>query len=369
MAIQEAPPAPPVGPMRRGPRHAWWIFALIAVAVFALTAGIMVWAPWNTVPVAPAAVHGQSPTATSVRVHWARSEGGSAIDRYLILRDGAQVGWVPASQTSYVDKGLAPGTTHRYKIIAVSGTQRSQPSVSVVVRTITPSPVGLAADAATWATATFHWSRPPNSPVPDRYVIVRDGVTGASVPGTTTSYTATGLDLATNHQYQVAAMWGHQRSGLSSGLVMTTLAPPLQGSVPVRVKTLSTPGGTASLSVGQAWSDTWTFNPNCTAHRCTLNTDAWITPPNFTAEPFTVTLTNSGAAYKGSTKASITKCGSVNVRDTVTLRIAADNDAVHNGAWNSWHGTMMLSSPYVPAGGNSYCPAQAWNFSLSGSNS
>ncbi len=372
MAIQEAPPAPPAGPMRPHHRRAWWTFALIGVAALGLTAGLLVWAPWHTVPVAPAAVVGQSPTATSVQVSWAPSKGGSTIDRYLIMRDGAQVGSVPARQTSYLDHGLAPGTTHRYRIIAVSGTQRSQPSVSsAVVRTITPSPVGLQAGAATWTTVAFHWSPPPNSPAPDGYVISSNDTTSAlpgaaTLPGTATSYTATGLDPATDYQFQVAATWGGQQSDLSSVLTVTTQAPPLQGDVPMQVKTLSTPGGGASLKVGQTWSDSWTFTATCTAKACTLKADAEFAPPDYGAQPFTVTLTSSGAAYTGSAKADITKCGSVDVHNTVTVRIAAKKGAVNNGAWKSWAGTMLLSAPYVDAGDGTYCPAQSWNFSLSG---
>lgn len=367
MALQEAPPAPPAGPMRPRHRRAWWTFALVAVAVLGLAVGLVVWAPWHKVPVAPSAVHGQSPTATSVQVSWAPSKGGATIDRYLILRDGAQVGSVPAGQTSYLDNGLAPGTTHRYRIIAVSGTQSSQPSVSsAVVRTITPGPVGLAAGAATWTTVAFHWSPPPNSPAPDGYVVSIDGVTAATIPGTATSYTATGLALATDYQYQVAATWGGQQSDLSPVLTVTTLAPPLDGDVPMQVKTVSTPGGGSSLKAGQAWSDSWTFTATCTAKGCTLKADAEFAPPDYGAQPFTVNLTSSGAAYTGTTRADITKCGSVNVHNTVTVRIAAKKGAVDNGAWKSWAGSMLLSSPYVDAGDGTYCPAQSWNFSLSG---
>jgi len=82
--------------------------------------------------------------------------------------------------------------------------------------------------------------------------------------------------------------------------------------------------------------------------------------------PFTVNLTSSGAWYAGSTTAYISKCGSVNTRNTVTLRIAADNGAVDNGAWNSWHGTWVVSSPYTPDGSSYYCPAQSWTFALTG---
>jgi hypothetical protein len=301
-----------------------------------------------------------------VLVSWPASSGGATIDRYLVLRDGTQVGSVPASQTSYLDKGLDPGITHRYKIIAVSGTQQSQPSVSIAVRTITPSPIGLAVGQATWTSVLFRWSPPPNSPAPSGYAIFVNGTPGATLPGAITSFNDMGLQLATTYQYQVVAMWGSQQSGRSRVLAATTLAAPLQGSAPLQIKTLSTPGGGASLKVGDRWTDTWTFTPSCTANGCTLKANGQWAPPNLTSVPFTVNLTSSGAWYAGSTTAYISKCGSVNTRNTVTLRIAADNGAADNGAWNSWHGTWTVSSPYTPDGSSYYCPAQSWTFALTG---
>jgi hypothetical protein len=301
-----------------------------------------------------------------VLVSWSASSGGATIDRYLILRDGTRVGAVPASQTSYLDNGLTPGATHRYKIIAVSGTQQSRPSASIAVRTITPSPIGLVAGQATWTSVQFHWSPPPNSPTPTGYEIFVNGAPSVTLPGGTTSYNDTELQLATTYQYRVVANWGSQQSGRSRVLAVTTLAAPLQGSAPLQVKTLSTPGRGASLGVGERWSDSWAFTPGCTANGCTLKMNGEWAPPNLRTVPFTVNLTRSGAWYVGSSTARITTCGSVKTRNTVTLRITPDDGAVNMGAWNSWHGTWVVSSPYTTEGGGYYCPTQSWTFSLTG---
>lgn len=339
---------------------------LAAVAVLGLAAGLLVWAPWHQVPAPPTAVREQSPTATSVLVSWTPGKGGTAIDHYLIVRDGAQVGSVPAADTSYHDTGLAPGSTHRYTVIAASGSQRSAPSAQTSVTTITPSPIGLAAGPVTWTTMQFHWSPSPLGPVPDQYVVLSDGDRLATVPGTTTSYAVTGLDPGTTYQYQVAAIWGGHQSRPSAEFDLATLDPPLQGSVPVKVKVVSTPGGNASLSPGQNWSDTWTFTPHCTGSRCTLTVDAKWAPPGYNATSFTVTLAPSGAWYKGSAKAQIANCGPVQTTDTVNLSIIADNGAVDHGGWNSWHGSLVIAMPYTDTG-ISYCPAQTWNASVTSS--
>jgi hypothetical protein len=367
MANQDALPwPPPSGPPGRGRGRKTWIIALSAVVVVALAVGLVVWAPWHKVPVAPTAVHADSPTATSVLVSWVPSKGGATIDHYLVLRDGRQVGDVSASQTSYTDNGLAPGTVHRYTIIAASGTQRSSPKPAVKVTTLAPSPVGLALGQETWTTVDLHWSPSPKGPVPGEFVIYSGGSSIAVVPGTIDSYSVTGLNPGTAGQYQVAAKWGEQESPLSPALAGTTLAPPLQGDVPVHVTTTSTPGSGASLSVGQKWSDTWTFASNCTATKCTLTTNAEFAAPGFATHPFTMTLTGSGSGYAGTTKADVSKCGSINVHNTVTLRITPDQGAVDNGGWNAWSGTLVLSSPYIMATSTTYCPMQAWDFAVTG---
>src|SRR6516164_4240439 len=172
---------PPPGPTRSGRRRKTWIIVLSAVVVVGLAVGLIVWAPWHKVPVAPAAVDAQSPTATSVLVSWTPSKGGATIDHYLIVRDGKQVGSVAASQTSYTDDGLAPGTAHLYTIVAASGTQRSSPSLAIKVTTLAPSPVGLAVGQKTWTTVNFHWSPSPKGPVPSEFVIYGGGSSRTSI--------------------------------------------------------------------------------------------------------------------------------------------------------------------------------------------
>ena len=360
------PGPPPSGPTRPGRKRKTWIIALSAAVVVGLVVGLFVWAPWHKVPIAPEAVNAQSPTATAVLVSWAPSQGGATVDHYLILRDGEQVGSVSASQTSYTDNGLAPGTAHRYTIVAVSGPQRSSPSKEIRVTTLAPSPVGLAVGQETWTTVDFHWSPSPKGPVPSEFVIYSGGTSIAVVPGTIDSYSVTGLTPGSVYQYQVAAKWGEQQSLLTPALATATLSPPLQGDVPVHVTTTSTPGAGASLSVGQKWSDTWKFSSNCTGNKCTLTTDAEFAAPGFAAQPFTMTLTSSGSGYAGTAKAGVTKCDSINVSNTVTLRITPNQGAVSNGAWSAWSGTLVLSSPYVMASSSTFCPAQSWDFAVTG---
>ena len=109
------------------------------MVVFGLVAGLLVWAPWVTPPPGtPTAIATTSKTATSATVSWTAPQGGTAPDRYLVTRDGRQVGLVPVGQTSYTDNGLAPGSTHYYTITAASGTLRSTATARAKVVTMTP---------------------------------------------------------------------------------------------------------------------------------------------------------------------------------------------------------------------------------------
>jgi chitodextrinase len=120
------------------------------IAVLAVIAGLMIWAPWvSKVPTAPGSVRTQSATATSVLVRWSPSTSGPTVDAYVIQRDGTQVGFIPGTVTSYQDKGLAPATTYRYVVLAVSGGHRSVPSSMLVVTTLTP-PLSAARLQGSW---------------------------------------------------------------------------------------------------------------------------------------------------------------------------------------------------------------------------
>jgi hypothetical protein len=182
-----------------------------------------------------------------------------------------------------------------------------------------------------------------------------------------TSYNVPKLQPGQAYQYSVTARWGSVVSDPSSPLTATTTAAPLSGSVPVHVNTTSVPGGGASLSVGDKWDDTWRFTPTCTTTNCMMSTSAEFAPKGFSPEPFTVKLTGSGNSYHGSTTAKITRCGSVNVTNSITLSVTAKQGAVSNGGWTAWSGTMTLSAPYIQPDSTHFCSAESWTFAVTGS--
>jgi hypothetical protein len=339
------------------------------VALVALIAGLLVWQPWNPPPNAPTAIHVVSQTATSADVSWSASKGGGKPDHYIVFRDGKKAAVVPASQTSWTDSRLAPGSSHEYTVEAAAGGQQSGQSVKAAVTTITPPPVSLAVSKVTYTSEVFTWSQSPQGPRPDQYTVYDGTSPLATLTGMTDSYTLTGLMPGSNHHLSVTAQWGSAASAPSTALNAPDLSPPLEGSVPVNFKTVSVPGGSSGLSDGEHWSDDWQFTSTCSASRCTMTDSGEFAPSNLGHRTFTVKLSPSGSGYSGSTTAKLTQCGATVVTNTVTLSLAPNSGAVKQGAWTAWHGTMQVSSPYIQVSSSSYCAQQSWQFSLTGTDS
>jgi hypothetical protein len=230
-------------------------------------------------------------------------------------------------------------------------------------------PAGLTAGPSTTSSVAFRWSRPATGPPPGRYVILRDGQVAGSVPGTVTSYRATGLAPATAYRYRVTAERGGQRSAPSPVIVLTTSTPPvsaarLQGPWTVRIKLTQ---GAAGLTGSRRWSETWQATPKCGAGPCEVRLSGGLN-----GFPFTSTLTRAGAVYRGKIVGNVFPCGSGSksfpIRSTVRIRITVATARVDNRAWTagSWAGRMVVTAPYT-ASGNFYCPASRQVASLTGS--
>ncbi|HUN34585.1 MAG TPA: fibronectin type III domain-containing protein [Trebonia sp.] len=365
-----APPAsslPSVPRRRRPPKPSRrLVIATCGVVAAGLVAGLLVWAPWNPAPNPPASVSAQSKTATTVTVSWPAASGGAKPASYLVLRDGKQAGQVPASETSWTDHGLAPGTTHRYTVETVGGGQTSGASVIATVTTLAPSPVGLSV-TANYSQATLQWKPSPLGPTPSGYTIYNGSTEVMNLPGTTTSYTDGGQQPGSPYKYSVVAQWGSHKSRPSATAAGAVLSPPLNSNVQVQVTPTYIPSGATGATVGRGYGYSWSFDPICEVKACTMTVDAEIPTTGGKYFPFEVAMVGDGAGYSGSfTKAKLTECSSVQVSGTITVTLTPEQGQISNGAWGGWTGKVVLSTPYTSVGGGSYCPASDWNFSLSG---
>jgi hypothetical protein len=353
----------PMPPSRRGSRR-WLVIAGAGVLAIALVVGLIVWHPWNPPPGAPAALHGTSPTATSVQLTWPASTGGN-VGHYLVLRDGRQVGEIPAGEVSWTDHGLVPGVTHSYTVKAQGSGGTSGPSVAATVTTLTPSPVGLKVVKTNWVSATLAWRPSPLGPVPSDYVIYDGTNVIDTIPGTADTYTDATLTPGGSFSYSVVAQWGSHASRPSSAVSGSSLAPPLDGPIPVSVTATSIPSGSTGPSSGEVKSYQWSFTPTCAATGCTISTDGYLPSYSTHYTEFSTRLAGSGTSYSASVKGPFSRCGTVTTTDTLTLHVTANKGQVNNGAWAGWTGTVVLTEPYTTSG-SGYCPTQSWYFSLSG---
>jgi hypothetical protein len=79
---------------------------------------------------APAALTAAAPSATEVRLTWRDDSGDGGVFVLFRKRPGAsyeKIATVPRTTTSYVDRGLQPGTTYIYKALRWSPTAGASP--------------------------------------------------------------------------------------------------------------------------------------------------------------------------------------------------------------------------------------------------
>lgn len=190
--------------------------------------GMFVWGQNadKTAPTMPGTPTGVSTTTTSIDLTWgASTDAVSQVINYHVYRDGgpdpvATVASVSTGSVSYVDVGLAPSSTHTYRVSAVdeAGNESAKGGTSGSIHVMAPdlnpptvpgTPAGVATGKTsidvTWTSST------DNGGASITYRIYRDGngtpvgsITSAST--TTVTYEDSGLDVASSHTYQVDAV-------------------------------------------------------------------------------------------------------------------------------------------------------------------
>ncbi len=135
---------------RRRRRRGRGRYLAVAVVLLALTAGVVIWAPWRKPPLLrPTGLAAGASTASSVAFHWSGPATGPSPDRYLILHDGKVISSVPGTITSFRSTDLAPDSAYQYRVAAVRGGKRSALSAVLTVNTKAP-PVSAARWQGRW---------------------------------------------------------------------------------------------------------------------------------------------------------------------------------------------------------------------------
>jgi hypothetical protein len=79
-------------------------------------------------------------TTDSVTLMWASAPNGGTAVRFIVIRDGREIDQV--RDASYVDEGLASGTTYLYRVIAVGRDGSRARTGAIEVATASPSTDG-----------------------------------------------------------------------------------------------------------------------------------------------------------------------------------------------------------------------------------
>ncbi len=204
----------------------------------------------------------------------ATNEDGYTVER---SSDGGAT-WSPlatlaANSTSYLDSGLAAGSTCVYRVRAFKGTVTSAYSNQASATTVPLAPTGLTATTVSASQISLTWNDVTGE---TGFKIERstDGVNWTQI-GTTavnvTSYQSTGLSGGTTYYYRVRATDAGGDSGYSNQASATTPVAPTTPAAPSNL----TATAVASNQVVLAWQDNSTNETGFIIERSSNGGKSW----------------------------------------------------------------------------------------------
>ncbi len=196
--------------------------ATVRLAVLTVTVAL-IWpalalarAPDRTPPTAPTSLTATAASSSSIRLAWNASTDNVGVTGYLVYRGGSQIAKVGGTTLAFTDTGLSASTTYSYTVKARDAAGNVSAASNVATATTLPPPDGTApsvpanvsASAVSSSQIQVTWSASTDDPGGSgvaSYGVYQDGALVATVPATTTSYTATGLAAATTYGFSVSA--------------------------------------------------------------------------------------------------------------------------------------------------------------------
>jgi alpha-tubulin suppressor-like RCC1 family protein/fibronectin type 3 domain-containing protein len=254
--------------------------------VVAITGGMQTGHALASVPPAPTGLTA-TPSGTQVSLSWTAPLWATSyhVKRSTVSGSGYATIASPTA-TSYVNTGLANGTTYYYVVSAVDIFGEGANSNQAIATLIPAAPTGLAATpsgtqvALSWAASSGATS----------YNVKRSTVSGSGYAtvnnSASASYTNTGLSSGATYYYVVSAVNAAGESANSSQAA-TTLIP-------------SSPAGLAATPSGSQVALSWTASSGATSYnvkRSTVSGSGYATVNSPSGASYTNTGLISGATY------------------------------------------------------------------------
>ena len=199
-------------------------------------------------------------SSLEIDLSWSAPSTPTGLSQYLIFAGTSpsnvqQIAVRPATQTTYKNVNLAPGTAYYYGIVAVEQGIDAPMTTPVLATTLPlPSPPSNVAGAATPTSIVLTWQenlQPGSLPI-SYYQILKGATPGNMInagSSSNTTYTAQSLTPNTTYYFEiVAADTGHDDSTPSVQIAVTTLPLPAAPAVAATVN--------SATRITIAWSET-----------------------------------------------------------------------------------------------------------------
>ncbi|WSG42855.1 cellulase family glycosylhydrolase [Dactylosporangium sp. NBC_01737] len=208
-------------------------------------------------PSVPSALLVSGTTSSSVSLTWtASTDNSGTVAGYDVYRGTTKVG--TSATASFVDTGLAAGTTYSYTVrafdaagnVSAASAARTAATTTAPADTVAPSvPSGLSVTGTTTGSVSLRWNASTdNSGSVAGYDVFRNGVKVATT--TAPTYVDTGLPADTAFSYAVRAIdAAGNASALCAAVTARTQATPT-GVVRVQYRNNSVPTGDQEIKPG-----------------------------------------------------------------------------------------------------------------------
>ena len=191
-----------------------------------------------TAPTAPQDLKAADVSGTDVRLTWGASSDDNGVERYIVQRDGSQVGTVDADggtgDLTFTDSGLRPATSYSYDVHAVDGDELASPDANVTVSTrdtVPPAaPLGLRTTDLAPDSVSLAWDAASDNVGVTGYDVFRDGTKVATTASP--SFIDRSLVPATAYQYTVVALDASGNTSARTSTISTATAPRPDTSAP-----------------------------------------------------------------------------------------------------------------------------------------